>query len=321
MKGVDKILAVQYKGNSVTLENYESVFVKKDRDVLDEIRLAIMDETPIGSYIDRCGTDWYKLSQIRRSLRMGVPKKYISTGLSGDCIGKFRELYIEGYKTESFDKYLSSVKGVGSISLIKDEKLYKLLDAYKLFSNVVNIDFRQVNSEAFETILQGIKCGYPVWILTESDEKMSVEMLKTLMKVMALEIDVFYFLGRGYSVEQIALICSSVQKNDLDYFMGKINAKFTLDMLSVLVTVSKYRETVDLLTIKDEEEEPVYNYYQMYELARCVLNGIDVKPISNPEISDFDMQGYYEEQMKKQKKAKSSKAGTKQLGGRLAKTL
>ena len=76
------------------------------QDILDEIELAILYDTQIGVYIDRCGEDWLKLSQIRKSIRSFIPKKYISTGLSANVIGKFRELYLDGYDLSYFDKYL-----------------------------------------------------------------------------------------------------------------------------------------------------------------------------------------------------------------------
>lgn len=312
---------MQYKGKVLTLSNYSTVLDKCDVDILDEIQLAIMYDTQIGNYIDRCGDDWLKLSQIRRSLRALVPKKYISTGLSSECMGKFRELYLEGYNLEPFDKYLTAVKGVGTVSLLKDDKLFKLLDAYKLFRGVTKIDFKTINSSIFDTVLQGIKLGYPVWVITDAEEDLDSEMIEILIKVMSMGIDVFYFLGKGYSVEQIALICSSVPKNDLEFFMSKINSQFSVDSLSVLVTLSKYRDVLEKITVTDEDGLPVYNYYQMYQLGRCVLYGIDITPIFSETISDFDMEEYFDREYEKIKKSKKSMTSNENnervLGGRL----
>lgn len=315
------VLAVQYRGKVLTLNNYSQILDKCDIDVLDEVQLAIMYDTQIGSYIDRCGTDWLKLSQIRRSLRALVPRKYISTGLSSECMAKFRELYLEGYNLEPFDKYLTAVKGVGTVSLLKDDKLFKLLDAYKLFRGVTKIDFKTINSNVFDTVLQGIKLGYPVWVITDADENLDSEMIQVMIKVMSMGVDVFYFLGKGYSAEQIALICSSVAKNDLEYFMSKINNHFRVDSLSVLVTLSKYKDALDKITVTDEDGLPVYNYYQMYQLGRCVLCGIDIAPILKDTISDYDMEQYFDKEYKKIKDSKKSLSfngkSERVIGGRL----
>ena len=53
----------------ITLDNYKEVFKVCSPDILDEIRLAILDDVPIGQYIQLCGQDYYKLNQIRKAIR------------------------------------------------------------------------------------------------------------------------------------------------------------------------------------------------------------------------------------------------------------
>ncbi len=292
-------MAIEYRGNMINQSNFRDVFRNKSQDVLDEIELAIMYDTEIGVYIDRCGEDWLKLSQIRKSIRSFVPKKYISTGLSADVIGEFRKLYLDGYDLTSFDKYLTATKGVGSVSLLKDTKLYELLKTYGVNSNVTKVDFRTVKTEIFDSIIKGIKQGYPMWIITDSDIDLDKQTVDILTRTMSRGINIFPFLSGGWSSRQIGLICATVEKSEVDLLLCLVNSKFTVDQISVLVNLLDYPEGLKTICAKDEDGDPLYNYYQMYELGRCIENGIDIAEIANPEISDKEMEEYYEERKKR----------------------
>lgn len=294
-------MALEYRGNMINQSNFRNIFSNKSQDILDEIELAILYDTQIGVYIDRCGEDWLKLSQIRKSIRSFVPKKYISTGLSANVIGKFRELYLEGYDLECFNKYLTATKGVGSVSLLNDNKLYEILSTYKMNSNITKIDFRMVKTDIFEPIIKGVRQGYPMWIITDSDIDLDKQTVSVLTKTMSRGINIFPFLSGGWSSEQIALICANVEKSDVAYLMELINSKFTVDQLSVIISSIKNRDAIKVLCTVDEDGDPMYNFYQMYELSRCIKDNIDITDIANPEISDKEMEEYYENNKKKLK--------------------
>ena len=58
-------MSFRYKSQTVTLENYRTVFKVCSPDILDEIRSAVLDDTSISSFIKPCGNDSYKLGQLR----------------------------------------------------------------------------------------------------------------------------------------------------------------------------------------------------------------------------------------------------------------
>lgn len=295
-------MALEYRGNMINQTNFRSIFSNKSQDILDEIELAILYDTQIGVYIDRCGEDWLKLSQIRKSIRSFIPKKYISTGLSANVIGKFRELYLDGYDLSYFDKYLTATKGVGSVSLLNDSKLYDILCTYQMNSNITKIDFRTVKTDIFEPIIKGIRQGYPMWIITDSDVDLDKQTVIVLTKTMSRGINIFPFLSGGWNSEQIALICANVEKSDINNLMELINPRFTVDQLSVIIHVVKCLDALKAICITDSDGDPLYNYYQMYELSLCVNHGIDISEIADPSISDKDMEDYFEKHKKEKEK-------------------
>ena len=84
-------MSFRYKDKEVTTKNYKDIFGSYPVDILDEIRLAIADNTEIARYIDICGTDSYKLNQLRLAIREGVEKEFLNPAMTGRTLYLIRQ--------------------------------------------------------------------------------------------------------------------------------------------------------------------------------------------------------------------------------------
>lgn len=64
---------MKYKGVDLTFENYASRLEGFSQDIKDEVRSAILDNTPIGDFIDVCRDDPFRLQQLRLAAKEFYP--------------------------------------------------------------------------------------------------------------------------------------------------------------------------------------------------------------------------------------------------------
>ena len=103
-------MGFRYKNTLVTLENYKTIYKDCSVDILDEIRSAILDDTPIASYINECGTDSYKLGQIRMGIREMLPLGLLNPLLTGRTLYLIRQSYKVGFDLEPLFRYIEDDK-------------------------------------------------------------------------------------------------------------------------------------------------------------------------------------------------------------------
>lgn len=288
-------MSVIIDGKVATLSNYLELTKNYSRDIQDEVRSAIMDDTPISPYIKKCKGDNFKLNQIRLAIREYVPSRYISSHLSATNLKWVRRIHESGYSLKVLDKYLSK----GGVLSISCDTLDLLLSAYFDGVNIDSVDFNTVSEELSGLVCSGLKRGYPMWIITESSIPMSKEFMHTLMKCMNLSLDVHPFLGEGWDVERVQMILSKATKMEYTVLMKHINSRFSKNQLEeILKLATQYLDFLPLC-LKDDEGMPVFNEYQMGVLAEIIEYtfkaeqsgrvGIDVEEFLKPSMSDVDM--------------------------------
>lgn len=64
---------MKYKGVDLTFENYATRLEGFSQDIKDEVRSAILDNTPIGDFIDVCRDDPFRLQQLRLAAKEFYP--------------------------------------------------------------------------------------------------------------------------------------------------------------------------------------------------------------------------------------------------------
>lgn len=288
-------MSVVINGKIATLGNYLELSKNYSTDIQDEIRSAILDDTPISPYIHKCRDDSFKLNQIRLAIREYVPSRYISVKLSATNLQWIRKIHRRGYSMNVLDKYLTK-RGILSISC---DSLDVILSAYYDGVNVDSVDFNTVSDGLVGLICAGLSKQYPMWIITESSSNKSKEFIQLLMKGMNLNLDIHPFLEGDWDVDKVQPILSSACKMEYTVFMKHVNCRFSAEQIDIILGVAtKYLDFLPLC-LKDEEGYPVFNVHQMsvladiieynYEAEKRGSVSFDIDEFLKPSMSDLDM--------------------------------
>lgn len=296
-------MSVVIDGKVATLGNYLTLTKGYSPDIQDEVRGAVLDDTPIGVYVEKCKDDSFKLNQIRLAIREYVPTRYLSHRLSATNIKQIRRVFREGLDLKLLDTYLSS-SGILSISC---ESLDLILSAYLDGVDVSKVNFTQVREDTVDLFCSGLKKGYPMWVLSNEDASLPRSKMLLLMKCMNLNLDIHPFLDKNWDLQCINLIAVNASKLEYTVLMKHVNSRFSYSQLTQVISVAT--EWLDFLPLclKDEDGVPVFNEYQMDVLGRVIkFNAkqealgkgiVDIEEFLKPSMSDMDMQDLFEKRV------------------------
>ena len=273
-----------YKKNTVTLNNYQDMFYSCTPDILDEIRSAVLDDTQIGNFIDRCLNDSYKLGQIRMALRELVPLKYISTDMTGRTIYMIRQCVMGNYNLDPILQYMKE-----DTITINDTTFEKLLEYIYLGADITKVDFNYVSVDLVDTICKGLLNNYPMWLVVDPDAQMSKEKMQALIRGMQLGIDIHPFIYDDWSNTQLYLLFSYANSVDLNKFLSYVNSQFDVDLLRALLDIFAKDISIEKLCVKDTDKSPVYNSYQVYELGSALEDNTVTDEMFDPRLSDAEI--------------------------------
>lgn len=277
-------MSFRFRSTNVTLENYSRIFEACSPDVLDEIRSAILDNTPIAPYIKPCGDDSYLLGQIRLGLREQVIPDYLNARLTGRTIYNIRQGIKNGRDMSCLLRFFTPK----TVRLDK-EIIEKLSEFAILGVDVSQVDFTKVPEKLVDIFCKGLYKGYPMWLLLDDEAQLSEELVHILMRGMALGVDVHPFLRGDWDKSSLLLLFSYNKSVDLNEVLRYINSRFDSDQVKVLLDLARVGLPIDRLCVKDSSGVPVYNSYQMYELGEAIKQGVDRPEMYDAELSDFEM--------------------------------
>lgn len=277
-------MSFKYGNQLVTLENYRNIFKVCSPDVLDEIRSAILDDTPISQFIKPCGSDSYLLGQLRMSIRELIPIEYLSTHITGKTIYNIRQGFKKGRDMSPLLKYYSQKD-------IKIDKLTleKLSEFCLVGTDITRVDFKLVPNNLVDIVCKGLYQGYPMWLLLDDDNMPTERTIHILMRGLSIGVDIHPFLSGDWSTDAMLLIFSYAKSVDLNEVLGYINSKFSVDSIKVLLDLASKGIPISSLCVKDIDGSPIYNSFQMYEIGRALEDRVITQEMYNPSLSDFDI--------------------------------
>lgn len=278
-------MSFRYNHRIIALDNYAQVFGEEcTPDVLDEIRSAILDNTPIENYIDPCGDDSYLLGQIRMALREEVPEEYLDPRLTGKTIYNIRQGFANGRDMHALMWYYPQK------ALRVDKSVIETLSSFCLVgADISRVDFTLVPKGLVATFCKGLYKGYPMWLLTDDAPNLPEAKVKLLMRGMELGIDIHPFVRKGWDKNVMLLMFSYAKSVDLNTMLSYINQHFNTDQVKELLNFASAGIPINRLCVKDHSGAPVYNSYQMHELGESLKQGVDIQVMFNPRLSDYDM--------------------------------
>lgn len=276
-------MSFRFDNKVITLENYKEVFGNCSPDILDEIRLAILDDTPIGNFISCCGVDSYKLSQFRKAIRELVPIEFLKPYIPAEVLKCIRLGIRRGYDVSELLRYFND-KGI----FIDLKSLEILAEFVSIGVDISSVDFTKVPKSQVDTFCKGLYMRYPMWLLV-SNTPISDSRLNLLMRGMALGIDIHPFLNDAWHDDIIILLFSKVNNCDINAFLGKITPMFDKEKIDILLSLAVKNLSYDILCLRDSDGYPLFNTYQMDVLSTAIKEGVLTNEMLNPNMSDTEM--------------------------------
>lgn len=289
-------MSFKYNNTIITLENYRQIFGVCTPDVLDEIRSAVLDDTPIANFINTCGEDSYKLGQFRMALRELIPIEYLNKEFTGKTVYYIRKCIKEGIDTEPLLAYVKEKR-----LLVQPLVLEKLAEFAYSGVNISRVDFTKVPIKYVELFGRGLSRGFPMWLLIiDEDVPFEEQYINAMMRALNLGFDIHPFLEDIWDLDKVYLLLNSAKKINLSEFLRLVNKNFSCECLKVLISLAEKNVPITQLCVR-EEGYPVYNEYQMEELGKAIEDNTITNEMYNPNLSDMEIAEMHEKLLKKRK--------------------
>lgn len=282
-------MSFKYQMSLVTMENYRQIFGNNTPDILDEIRSAVLDDTPIANFIACCGDDSYKLGQFRMALREYVPPKYLNKCLTGKHINLIRQIYSK--RGESGLSMLSDYLKSFTHYSFTEEAFCRILEVVLHGGDISKIDFGRVQTSNISVVCNGIEKGYPMWLCAE--EPLSSDMMRLMIQGMLLGIDIHPFLVGEWSTEVVTAILTNANVISVAELLSWVTDKFSVGEVQEVMKAMRFHLDWTLLCAKNSDGEPLFNEYQMAIISQCLIADVLTEDIYNPRLSDIEMQDKY----------------------------
>lgn len=283
-------MSFKYKGVLCTLNNYSELFGSLSEDFIDEIRLAILDDTQIGGYLDETiksvdGAN--KLSQIRKALRDFVPVEFISLKVSAEITSLVRALYLK-QGADGLSKAEQYFPKTGGLLVVPEEILKHILLLLIEGIDISRINFIHVNKANIDIIAAGLLKGYPMWLVAEGGY--SRNYLSLLVSAMKVGLDIHPFCEDDWSYERMSYLVQSADSVKRYNILAYISPKFDEGRLREIIYAANNHIDFAKLCQKDSDGNPLFNEYQMAVLSRAMLRGILIDEVYDWRMSDIEME-------------------------------
>lgn len=288
-------MSFRYGKRVIALDNYSQIFGGScSPDVMDEIRSAVLDNTPIAKFIGPCGDDSYLLGQIRMAIREEVPLEFLDARLTGKTIYNIRQGIRAGADMSGLLKYITPK------SLKLEKSVLETLSEFLIIGvDISTVDFSMVPKTLVSVFCKGLYRGYPMWLLADESVNLTEDYVRILMRGMELGVDIHQFMSGDWDRSVVMLLFSYAKSVNLNHVLSMVNSKFDVNQVKVILDLESLGIPITRLCVKDHTGIPVYNNYQMYELGESLKQGVDIEAMFNPSVSDFDMAQMREEELAK----------------------
>lgn len=277
-------MSFEYRGKTVTRDNFKEFFSQYSRDTLDEIELAVLHGANIGEYIRDCRDDFDKLREIRKAVEDGVDKRYISTLISSKTMYTIRQGVARGRNMSLLLDYYTA-----TTCRISTDLLDRLAEAVYNGVNISKVDFTRLPVELFDSVIHGLSKGYPMWLILESDVALTPKYVSVLMKALQLGIDIQPFLSEIWDERVLMLLFSNSRNVNISSVVSIITSRFDYDFVQCIIDAVVEGFDVKRVCVHDNAGYPAFNSYQADILIDAIKKGYPYDDIFNTTLSDIAM--------------------------------
>lgn len=269
-----------WKGELVTLSNYERVFDGFSKDVLEVIRSALFDCTPIEKYINRFSNNPYMLWQVKLGIDEGLDDDWFYICPSGDTLLKIRELRFKNIN-------LNALKSILSGSNLSEVYFKYILRWYEKGIYLGKYNFSILPEDLLEVFNYGINLGYPMYIFNNGVH-FSYEYIIGCLRLLSNGKKVDKFLKGDWDIVNISLLADYSKSKYYDKFIDYITNSITPSVLEEIYKCCRVGMPLKGVTSLDSDGLYLYNGVIINLAREAFLKKFDYGRLLEPGISVVD---------------------------------
>lgn len=281
---------MKWKGKKVTIGNYSEIFKGYSKDIVDVIRSAVLDDTPLEPYIKRFSRNPYLLWQVKLALDEELDNFWFEVITDGDILYKIRNLRNKGINIEPLKKYIT-------VDLSSKYKNY-ILSWYEMGVALNKYDFSILPEDLLEVFNIGIEKGFPMYIFNNGVQ-FSKEYLLCCIKILSNRgtgSSVAKFLNGEWDIGVMRLLSKySGSSRYYSTLIEYVTSDITPSILEELYNCCRAGMSLSDVAILDSNGLYVYSSSQLMMIREAYVNNWDYKRLLNPELSINDARGILNE--------------------------
>lgn len=276
---------MQYKGKRVNLSNYNKEFENLSRDSRDVIRSAILDDTPLGVYVDKFGRDPYMLWQIKLGLDEYLDSRWFSIAKSGEALYKVRELSNKGINIDILLDFVTEET--------PDVYLGYVLRWYEMGVNVEKYKFDILPEKLLNVFDFGLKRGFPMYLFnTGKAYRYSERYIKSCLVIMSNRKSIEGFLDGDWDESILETLGEYSKSKYYDRVIKYTEKCITLSLLEALLKCVKsgmLDKDLERIFVVDEEGYYVYDSFRVEVFLKAFEKDLDFSSLLDTSLSIKDL--------------------------------
>lgn len=267
---------MKYKGVDLTFDNYAKELESFSQDVRDEVRSAIMDNTPIGTFLDKCQDSPFLLQQLRLAVKESMPTWVLKLE-DGGSIYRLRNL--SGVSLEMVEDHVSSGLPTEYV-----EELISWIEEGAVIPE--GIDLKRVPKTILIPFSKAVKKGLDAETLQElsKGDGVAAEMYyKIALKGLTLDI----FRGKTLSNSALACVAELAGRPYIRSVVEVLESRSGGEEVNILWNLAKIG--FDFSRFEGER----YTSMQLSWIHQAYSEKMDVTEMLNPQHSNSDLSSIY----------------------------
>lgn len=275
-----------WKNKRVNMSNYQEVFRGYSRPIRELVRSAIMDDTPIGNYIDKYKNNYHMLWEVKLALEVGLDPKWFDIVTSHALLSEVRVLFENGMDIEPLAKHFS-------MQLSSDHYKY-ILKWYKQGISLDKYDFSIVDRKLLSVYDSYFNLGISMEVFN-TGESYSVRYLVACVSIYRSGNDVSKFLDGKWDEENLLLLAKYSKSKYYKKMIGYVDKEVTPSLLEEMYALVKQGSGHYEELFKVVNGEYVYSDRKLALIRKALLKGYDYVSLIDDTLSLDDMYSKYNE--------------------------
>lgn len=277
---------MNYKGVKVNLSNYNDVFENLSVDAREVVRSAILDDTPLGAYIDKASENPYLLWQIKLGIDDVLDTRWFGVLDSGEILYRVRQMKSKGINV---DRVLDFVY----VGMSRDRWEY-VLDWYELGVPLEKYNLSILPESLLRVFDFGIRRGFPMHIFnTKYADRYSEDYVKNCLVIMSNKKSIQRFLDGSWDRYILGVLGEYSKSKYYDGLISFVNSNISLSVLEALYSAIRSGVPLDImkeLASVDKDELYLYSKAQIEVVRKAYEDGLDCSNLLDPKLSSKDME-------------------------------